>query len=32
MDKNKTNTATKKDESLHKKQGIGVSTKTISLK
>ena len=32
MDKNKTGTVTKKDDSLYKKQGIGVTTKTISLK
>ena len=32
MDKNQSNTATKKDDSLYKKQGIGVNTKTISLK
>ena len=32
MDKNKTGTVTKKDDSLHKKQGIGVITKGNTMK
>lgn len=32
MDKKKSNTTTKKDDSIHKKQGIGVITKSNTMK